>query len=1148
MVGYGTSSAGLNVPGEAWWQPDRNHSCDFTYNGVAYKIQPDEEIPWKRRTKAQSGCCMTYDGHTDTDSGDFRRPTYAFHYDPTVRPWYIQAIGSGAGWSSPYIFAGNGALGITAAAPLYNTDGSEILGAAAADYELITLDEYLASEVEGIEDTTAIFIVDNNGDMISSSLPGIVTDRANTIRLRATNCTSAIVKATAQKILESYDSFSAASTIKVAVDISEAGLFWAQSRELLDGYGLHWHIVVVEQVDCDRGYYQRDQLEMDGSLCSKCPQYKTCRGGAWLPMPKKGYFSPMKDSSDEATQCLAETNCLGGVNRKAQGCYKSGTRMKECLNNKTDEYGSSFICQKGSFGRLCSECDDDYYYSVGEGCLACEGSVGELIVFIVITSVTFVAAILVWSIYGDYISANFPLITSAVFDTGRSKVILTNIQIIGSVAWSTGVRWPEPFKTFSKALSIAELNAFEILPIACIGSLDLYSYALIQTTVPLIVVYVLYIRWKFANDVIYSPSLNDARYLSAAVNRARADKYRADFIGWSSLILYVLLPSANLTLVRVIKCMDFPDGTSWVAADLSLKCSHTDGTLVTGHAFMMVFSWLMMVFWGPIGVPLIFWHLLDRHREEIWKYDKEHDTMECPAVLKPLKFLFFHYTPEHYNAEWKECLRRLLMMGGVAVLSKAGKGGAQNALCGTILAVGFAIFQREHAPWDNPSTNALSSSFSWVVFFVFFGAFVITTSEEGNHGIFSPTLVSYWLIFLTIGAIVLAILQQSKDFKRNAELLLLKSHIADFREQVVGIAFAKRTIRPFERMRFLSGDWAMEPSEISAEQRKELFRAAGVGEGQFRNEQEETNYIEIEERFHSQGVRVGWYWQEEAARRDNWSTDEIYPDPELEEKKNRIWVKYSKVLSAQLESTFLQVQQDKSTDPTVIVDLDGLYTVNCARQVQISSRTGFERPCRRVESKVESCGRFGNMAAAGGADAKKTGENYDRFDISSFTSKDGPGTAITLNADKLDARPIAEDDIPPFPYDLIENDEQILLLQKGQLIQIQKKRDDGWCYGFVVYTPNNESENLLQAKGKKDDRTRPIFSEPSRAAKISPMSPPKLVTMQAPDQAGTGGEGPADFIIGEVPMSAQKSRKEARPSNDDDDGGLEGCSAGWFPM
>ena len=83
-----------------------------------------------------------------------------------------------AGWTEPYVFAGNGGclrgvdtelldlnddtqkhndtffltsgvLGITAVAPLYDTDDSIMLGAAAVDYELVSIDEKLAEQVLG---------------------------------------------------------------------------------------------------------------------------------------------------------------------------------------------------------------------------------------------------------------------------------------------------------------------------------------------------------------------------------------------------------------------------------------------------------------------------------------------------------------------------------------------------------------------------------------------------------------------------------------------------------------------------------------------------------------------------------------------------------------------------------------------------------------------------------------------------------------------------------------------------------------------------------------------------------------------------------------------------------------------------------------
>ena len=166
FAGYGLSTAGYPIPGEAWYMPDRNNTCNFTSNGVLYAVKPDKSVPVGQRTKAQSGCRMDFDPTTNPKTGNFGRPTSAANYDPTVRGWYIATKASKkANWDGPYVFdQKNGAhLGITAALPLYSNgvDGGEFLGVAAADYELSSIDTTLAADVKGTEDTTTIFIVDN---------------------------------------------------------------------------------------------------------------------------------------------------------------------------------------------------------------------------------------------------------------------------------------------------------------------------------------------------------------------------------------------------------------------------------------------------------------------------------------------------------------------------------------------------------------------------------------------------------------------------------------------------------------------------------------------------------------------------------------------------------------------------------------------------------------------------------------------------------------------------------------------------------------------------------------------------------------------------------------------------------------------------
>ena len=78
---------------------------------------------------------------------------------------------------------------------------------------------------------------------------------------------------------------------------------------------------------------------------------------------------------------------------------------------------------------------------------------------------------LIWLTPYYFLFSFFPFSPCSV-----NQVVFANSQIIGSIAWSTGVSWPPPFSYFAKAFSIFELNIFDILPLGCIGGLNFYGY------------------------------------------------------------------------------------------------------------------------------------------------------------------------------------------------------------------------------------------------------------------------------------------------------------------------------------------------------------------------------------------------------------------------------------------------------------------------------------------------------------------------------------------------------------------------------------------------------------------------------------------------------------------------------------------------
>ena len=198
-----------------------------------------------------------------------------------------------------------------------------------------------------------VFIVDTEGLMISASVPDITT--VGNQRVRAKESRNAVVAATANKVEEEYGSWSDASGIEVAVSVPGGyGLYWTMSTELAESHGLTWHVVVAERIDCDIGYYQKQDGK--GNVCKKCPRGKTCQGGATLPYPKRGYFSPLKDFHDEAVQCFAEGNCPGGDRQ----CFETLKGKDNCTRHAKetgDDFGSKFICSQGSSGMLCESCE-----------------------------------------------------------------------------------------------------------------------------------------------------------------------------------------------------------------------------------------------------------------------------------------------------------------------------------------------------------------------------------------------------------------------------------------------------------------------------------------------------------------------------------------------------------------------------------------------------------------------------------------------------------------------------------------------------------------------------------------------------------------------------------------------------------------------
>ena len=759
------------------------------------------------------------------------------NYEPRTRPWYTEAQTYGADWSSNILTWGADAL-ISGAVPIKNHKG-EFLGVLQTAASIATIEAELSKLVP---DGSMVYVFQKETGKImftselgqSGSIVG-GSYQYNYANMSANN----VIRESAQELQRqsawysggNYDDDDATGKYSSAYKMPNVNPFlfdgyWVEVEEINKIGGLHlrtpWMFVVI-QTACTESYFfkraakaHKKKVTKANSLgdCHMCPLGAKCAGGLSLPYPKKGFWM---DASDEAFladdamcctrsfenggECIVGKNCKGVSEEVADSCFASPRHLEHC--NATSL--RKMICGPGASGKLCDVCEGPTYYLNEGNCELCSGNITLLYVFIVLLTAVVILAAWIWYRFGAYISANWPLIIAAVFDTGRMKVVFANAQIVGSVSWSTGVSWPKPFSYVSKVFSLFELNVFDVLPLECVGpAYGFYDYVLTQTLFPVLLNAALFLLMEAEmkkNDKRVASQHRDQRKKSFW-QKSLGDE---NFVwGIILLVFYIWLPIGNLALMRIFQCTEFPDGSEYLDADLSIRCKDEHGNFTSAHIAMLTYSCLMLLIYMP-GIPALFYILLRNNHDEIMSYDKEQDTQEIPAALAPLKFLFFHYKPENYNAEWKECVRRMALIGGVAVLPSSQK--SDNALVGLIMSLFFVVWQRERSPWSNPSTNALEFVFMWIIVFIFMGAYVIIVGQDDS--ILNPTVVSFLLLVMTIAVIIGAIKQQAVEFQKNRDLLHLKGQIADFREQVVGIAFAKRTMRAFERQRFLNGDWSM---------------------------------------------------------------------------------------------------------------------------------------------------------------------------------------------------------------------------------------------------------------------------------------------------------------------------------------------------
>ncbi|GMH74686.1 hypothetical protein TrLO_g1945 [Triparma laevis f. longispina] len=157
--------------------------------------------------------------------------------------------------------------------------------------------------------------------------------------------------------------------------------------------------------------------------------------------------------------------------------------------------------------------------------------------------------------------------------------------------------------------------------------------------------------------------------------------------------------------------------TDYLVADKSIDCN--DPT----HKFYQGLSCFFIALY-PIGIPVIYFLELWKHREAIQDSDKR----ETDDEIKHIIFLWRDYRPENWWFEVYECVRRLSLTGGLILI---GSGSVTQLVYALLVSVIGLFVITLCKPYNESEENAIAEYTAWAVFLTFLAAIMVTLEFNG---------------------------------------------------------------------------------------------------------------------------------------------------------------------------------------------------------------------------------------------------------------------------------------------------------------------------------------------------------------------------------------------------------------------------------
>ena len=523
---------------------------------------------------------------------------------------------------------------------------------------------------------------------------------------------------------------------------------------------------------CRRNYY----LDPDGD-CQLCPTGTICDENGesnYLELElAKGYWR-IADNSEDILKCPLRRSCRGGL----ADLGGNGSRW-------LGEFGDVY-CSAGYTGILCSVCDTDnaYYKNFDSGmCDKCSesnplrGAVSSsptLLAFCILLLVVLlvVAATTVRDYYNrkkESSSLNNVAMTDASSIKLKPKTLrkrlqfgvefkqfISFVQVIASMRYTCGVRFPAQFDGLLAVLSVFDFDVYAALGIPCQNKhYDFIDRMIYVTAAPIILCVIVALA-------------------HAAISNMKNDKHSFYYALW--FISFFTLANSSTILVEFWQCREFfvpaPESSnydddkstaSYLLSDLSVDCNGERYAQYTVYAILMLFIY-------PIGLPLLYaFFIWDKKALLGDPIAMQRQVSRRYPKVGHIIFLFEGYSSRYYWYELADTLRRLCLTAGLTIISHMES--VLSPTVGLLLSL-VSVHVAEWRPFMRQGDNIVGITNQYVTTLLYLAAVLIKTNSSSQ--VYDDDIYGWALVGIFSVAPIVAICKIATEYlnqSRGAEII-----------------------------------------------------------------------------------------------------------------------------------------------------------------------------------------------------------------------------------------------------------------------------------------------------------------------------------------------------------------------------------------